>query len=179
MVLILDGNSEIGSNDTSDLSYPICLGHLFRSRSVRNLKFFFSKRPVFFHTCATCLSYHLIKAPWHNLSVPTWARRVSSQNLQTNLSWLCKHLHKTFIRGDQGTLIIWQLELKNIKFRPSYNFFHVKFDRLKKKNLIYLLIGGRKATCKTSSQPFSKYFYFDTKMFFFSFFNVLVDITDK
>ena len=34
MVLILDGNSELGANVRSDLDF-ICLRHLFRSRAVQ------------------------------------------------------------------------------------------------------------------------------------------------
>ena len=40
MVLILDGNSEIGTQVWSDFGYSICLRHLFRPGTVTNLIFF-------------------------------------------------------------------------------------------------------------------------------------------
>ena len=49
MVLILDGNSEIGAHVWSNLCYLICLRHLIRSKTVTNLIF-----PIFLHACATC-----------------------------------------------------------------------------------------------------------------------------
>ena len=39
MVLILDGNSEIGAHMRSDLDYLTCLRHLFRSRAITKLYF--------------------------------------------------------------------------------------------------------------------------------------------
>ena len=50
MVLILDGYSEIGAQVRSDLGYLICLRHLFKSRTVTNLK----ESHIFLHTCAKC-----------------------------------------------------------------------------------------------------------------------------
>ena len=40
LLLILDGNSEIGAHVRSNLDYLIFLKHLFRSRAVTNLIFF-------------------------------------------------------------------------------------------------------------------------------------------
>ena len=49
---MLDGYSEIGAHDWSDLGYLNCLRHLLGPRAVTNLIFFLKKRHVFFHTCA-------------------------------------------------------------------------------------------------------------------------------
>ena len=46
MVLILDGNSEIGAHVWSDIGYSIRLSHLFSARAITNL--------ILLHTCATC-----------------------------------------------------------------------------------------------------------------------------
>ena len=51
MVHIVDGNSEMGAHVRSDPGYPIRLGHLFRSREVKNL--FFLVRTVFLYTSET------------------------------------------------------------------------------------------------------------------------------
>ena len=48
MVLILDGNSEIGAHLSSNLCYLICVRHLFRSRAVTNL---INNRFDVIHTC--------------------------------------------------------------------------------------------------------------------------------
>jgi len=54
MVLILNGNSEIGTHVKSNLCYLICLRHLIRSRVVTNRNLVFSlKRFFFLHACAT------------------------------------------------------------------------------------------------------------------------------
>ena len=50
MILILDGNSEIGAPVRSD--YLICLRHLFRSRAVTYHNIY-PKRPIFLHNFAT------------------------------------------------------------------------------------------------------------------------------
>ena len=53
MVVILDGNSEIGAHVRSNLCYLICLWHLLRAH------FSSPKTPIFIHVRATCvLSYH-------------------------------------------------------------------------------------------------------------------------
>ena len=52
MVLILDGNSEIGAHVWSDLGYLIrliCLMHIKQSKI-----FFLQIRPIFRHACAIC-----------------------------------------------------------------------------------------------------------------------------
>ena len=54
MVLILDGNSEIGSHVRSNLCCLICLRHLIRSRTLTNRIFFSQKITICFHACATC-----------------------------------------------------------------------------------------------------------------------------
>ena len=80
MVLILDGNSEIDAHGRSDLCYLICVRQLTRSRAVTNqqkslkyeqrnlyiinffnrdreqsqIRYFYPKRPIFLHACATC-----------------------------------------------------------------------------------------------------------------------------
>ena len=53
MVLILECNSEMGTLMRSDICYPICLRHLFRSRAVKNVIFSFLKVPIFLQTFAT------------------------------------------------------------------------------------------------------------------------------
>ena len=54
MVLILDGNSEIGAQVGNNICNLICLRHLFISRTVTN-QIFFSRTDYFFlHACATC-----------------------------------------------------------------------------------------------------------------------------
>ena len=53
MMLLLDGNSEIGAHLRSDIVNLICSMHLIRSRAVSNLKFI-PEKPFFLHTCAIC-----------------------------------------------------------------------------------------------------------------------------
>ena len=55
MVLICDGNSEIGAHVESNLCYLICLRHLIRSKAVTN-RIYFSPETLFFflHGCAIC-----------------------------------------------------------------------------------------------------------------------------
>ena len=62
MVLISDGNSEIGVHVRSNLCYLICSRDLLRQRAVTNRIFFPRKRSIFLHACATC------SAPLSNLS---------------------------------------------------------------------------------------------------------------
>ena len=52
IVLILDGNSEIGAHVWSNFAYSTCLWHLFRSIVVTSLIVLLQKRPDFFHTFA-------------------------------------------------------------------------------------------------------------------------------
>ena len=54
LVLILDGNPEIGANVRSNLSYLICSRHLIRSRNVTDRIFFSPKITIFLHACDTC-----------------------------------------------------------------------------------------------------------------------------
>ena len=52
IVLILEGNSEIGEHVRNNLRYLICLSHLIRPRAVTNQRNVFSpKIPIFLHTC--------------------------------------------------------------------------------------------------------------------------------
>ena len=53
MVLIIDGNAEIGAQVGSNLCYLICLKHLIISRAVTN-RIFSPKRTIFLHACPTC-----------------------------------------------------------------------------------------------------------------------------
>ena len=54
MVLILDGNSEIGAHLWCDIGQLICLKHLFRPSAVTYLIFSSSqKRPILLQTHAT------------------------------------------------------------------------------------------------------------------------------
>ena len=52
MVLILDGNSEIGAHVSSSLL--TCLRHLMSSRPVTKSDFFSPKRPIFLYDRAPC-----------------------------------------------------------------------------------------------------------------------------
>ena len=52
MVLILDGNSNIGAHDRSIICYLICLRHLNRPRAV-TIWIFSPERPIILHECAT------------------------------------------------------------------------------------------------------------------------------
>jgi len=47
MVLILDGNSEMGAHVRSNLLYVICIIHLIRARAVTNRILFFSEKTYF------------------------------------------------------------------------------------------------------------------------------------
>ena len=53
MVLILDGNSEIGAQVKSNFCYLIFLRHLVGSRVATN-SIVFSKKAFFLHACAAC-----------------------------------------------------------------------------------------------------------------------------
>ena len=53
MVLILDGNSEIGAHVWSNACSLIRLRHLNRSRAITN-RFLSPKRQIFLHACASC-----------------------------------------------------------------------------------------------------------------------------
>ena len=65
MVLILDGNVEIGALVSSNLCYLICLRNLIRSRAVTN-QFVFLRKDIFSFMCErNFVRYHLIKVPWH------------------------------------------------------------------------------------------------------------------
>jgi len=58
MVLILNGNSEIGADVWIDLGYLICPRHLFKLRAVTDMKYFFSEETY----CAQhVLRYHLMR----------------------------------------------------------------------------------------------------------------------
>ena len=59
MILMLGGNSEIGTHEWSDLNYLIYPRHLFRSRAVANL-ISLSKKNTFLQTYEHVLSYHII-----------------------------------------------------------------------------------------------------------------------
>ena len=53
MLLILDGNSEIGTHVTSNLCYLACLKYLIRSRAATK-RIFFSEKTYFLYARATC-----------------------------------------------------------------------------------------------------------------------------
>ena len=84
MVVILDGNSEIGTHIRSNIWYLICLRLLITSRSVINRIFFLRKSLFFFMRAQHIMSYHLIQIPWSkgqkistntnnmNLGLPSW-----------------------------------------------------------------------------------------------------------
>ena len=63
MVLVLDDNSEIGAHMQSETGHLNSLRHLFKSRTVANLKIYFKN----FQLSSTCaqndLSYHLTLVP--------------------------------------------------------------------------------------------------------------------
>ena len=54
IVLLLDGNSEIGVHLISNLCYLISLGHLLWSKEITNWIFFSSKRPILLLACNPC-----------------------------------------------------------------------------------------------------------------------------
>ena len=58
MVLIMDGNSEIGVHMCSQIGTLICLRHLPRSTSVANKKI--QESPVFLTRAHNVLSYHKV-----------------------------------------------------------------------------------------------------------------------
>ena len=60
MVLIIDGNSEIGTHVRNNLCYLNCLRHLLRWRAVTNRIFFLRKDLFSFMHAQHVLSYHLI-----------------------------------------------------------------------------------------------------------------------
>ena len=64
MVLILDGNSDIGAHVLSTTCNLLCLRHFFRSRSVGNLKFISEKTRFSSYMRNMSLSYHLMLVPW-------------------------------------------------------------------------------------------------------------------
>ena len=64
MVLILDGNSEIGAHIRRNICYLICLMHLIRSKAVTN-QFFPPKRFFSLFRAQHVMSYHLIMIPWN------------------------------------------------------------------------------------------------------------------
>ena len=65
MVLILDGNSEIGAHVGSNICYLICLRHLIRSRVVSNSIYFLEKDLISLMLAQDVLSYHVIQVPWY------------------------------------------------------------------------------------------------------------------
>ena len=52
VILILDGNSEMGAHVWSNLGYQICLRHLYTSK-VTNKESFQKKKIIYFNICAT------------------------------------------------------------------------------------------------------------------------------
>ena len=62
MVLILDGNSEIGGRVRSNLYYLDCLMHFIDIRF-----FFYRKDQVFLMRAQHVLRYHILQVPWQNL----------------------------------------------------------------------------------------------------------------
>ena len=85
ILIILDGNSEIGSQGRSNLGYLICLRHLFGPRAVKNLVFFFYKKTCFLHAGARCseLPSYVI-TEFSALSVNTRYRTILKENLNTS-----------------------------------------------------------------------------------------------
>ena len=53
-VLILYGNSKIGSHVQNEISILICFIYLFRSTSVADFNLFSVKNLFYLHTCAAC-----------------------------------------------------------------------------------------------------------------------------
>ena len=54
--LKVDGKSEIVKSMWREISFPICQRHLFISRAVTKLMFFFLKKELFFFTRAQCVT---------------------------------------------------------------------------------------------------------------------------
>ena len=74
MVLIIDGNSEIGAHIKSKLCYLICIRHLIRPRTVSYRNFSFPVRPIFLNACAICpeLVSNIRTMDIPNTICPTW-----------------------------------------------------------------------------------------------------------
>ena len=53
MVLLLNGNSEIGAHKAQYLLYDLCKAFEFIESAVKNSMFLIFKKPIFLHTCAT------------------------------------------------------------------------------------------------------------------------------
>ena len=60
MVLVLDGNTEIGTHVKRNLEYLICLRHLIRSKVVTNRLLFLRVYIFFFMRAQIDLCYHLV-----------------------------------------------------------------------------------------------------------------------
>ena len=54
MILILDGNLEIGAHARNNLCYLIFLTHLIRSQAVKNRIIFAPKGSISLYACAKC-----------------------------------------------------------------------------------------------------------------------------
>ena len=110
MVLILDGNSEIGAHVRSELYYLICLGHLIRSRAVTNLlrTYLFSLMRA-----PNVLSYHLILVPW-------WQDWSGKSNLSTKYpSYLEPSIHT---QRKEYTHILYNIMLILSTYLPVFFF---------------------------------------------------------
>ena len=91
MLLILDGNVEIRAHIRSDLSNQTCLRHLFRLRAITILIVFSSsKRPAFFHTCATWFKLRSNKSSMVEVCVCVNSKREMA--LKALMAKLCSRL---------------------------------------------------------------------------------------
>ena len=81
MVLILDGNLEIGENVRSNLGYSISWRHLIVSRAGTNQIFFLQEDLFFLHDCTTCseLTYSTKVHKYHRKN---WFSAFSPTDLQ-------------------------------------------------------------------------------------------------
>ena len=90
MVLILDGNLELGAHVRSDLRLLICLRRLMRSWAIKNWTSFLRKAPFsFVHACVPCFELPSGKSTmvWRNydwrciISEKNWIRIRSSRKI--------------------------------------------------------------------------------------------------
>ena len=115
MLLISDGNSEIGAHVRSDLCYLICLRHLIKPSSVTNRIFFL---PIFLHTCATYSELPfkpliwiriISRAPWWTgIRIQTYKCLSGSATLNTDV---IPFEHKLFLKSRLALLFIPKTEI--------------------------------------------------------------------
>ena len=87
MVLILDGNSEIGAPVRRNPFYKNFLRHFIRSRAVTNRLIFLRKDLFSFMRAQHVLSYHLMQVPWSIPRQLLFAKSINKHNILCNETW--------------------------------------------------------------------------------------------